>query len=137
PPPEPPWPLSPMRRWAIACPRCAHGWPRRAAGATCPTPTTAPPPTPTPAPDDPLPTERIVAVDSGNFMGYPSMFLAVPDQRGFCFTQAFQSIGLGLASALGAALAFPDRLPVAACGDGGFLMAIAELETISRLSLGM
>jgi thiamine pyrophosphate-dependent acetolactate synthase large subunit-like protein len=87
--------------------------------------------------DDILPADRLVAVDSGNFMGYPSMFLGVPDQRAFCFTQAFQSIGLGLASALGAALAAPDRLPVAACGDGGFLMAIAELETIRRLALGM
>ena len=87
--------------------------------------------------DDMLPLERVVAVDSGNFMGYPSMFLSVPDHRGFCFTQAFQSIGLGLASALGAALATPDRLPVAACGDGGFLMGIAELETVRRLGLGM
>jgi thiamine pyrophosphate-dependent acetolactate synthase large subunit-like protein len=87
--------------------------------------------------DDLLPAERVVAVDSGNFMGYPSMFLSVPDHRGFCFTQAFQSIGLGLASALGAALAAPDRLPVAACGDGGFLMGIAELDTVRRLRLGM
>jgi thiamine pyrophosphate-dependent acetolactate synthase large subunit-like protein len=87
--------------------------------------------------DDLLPAERVVAVDSGNFMGYPSMFLSVPDHRGFCFTQAFQSIGLGLASALGAALAAPDRLPVAACGDGGFLMGIAELETVRRLGIGM
>ncbi|WP_433296339.1 thiamine pyrophosphate-binding protein [Actinoplanes sp. CA-030573] len=87
--------------------------------------------------DDLLPAERVVAVDSGNFMGYPAMFLSVPDHRGFCFTQAFQSIGLGLASALGAALAVPGRLPVAACGDGGFLMAIAELETVARLGLGM
>ncbi|MBB2940322.1 thiamine pyrophosphate-dependent acetolactate synthase large subunit-like protein [Actinoplanes lutulentus] len=87
--------------------------------------------------DDLLPAERVVAVDSGNFMGYPSMFLSVPDHRGFCFTQAFQSIGLGLATALGAALARPDRLPVAACGDGGFLMGIAELDTIRRLGLGM
>jgi thiamine pyrophosphate-dependent acetolactate synthase large subunit-like protein len=84
-----------------------------------------------------LPDERVVAVDSGNFMGYPSMFLSVPDERGFCFTQAFQSVGLGLASALGAALASPARLPVAACGDGGFLMGIAELETVRRLGLGM
>ena len=45
--------------------------------------------------DDLLPAERVVAVDSGNFMGYPSMFLSVPDELGFCFTQAFQSIGLG------------------------------------------
>ncbi|MCO8274158.1 thiamine pyrophosphate-binding protein [Actinoplanes sp. TRM 88003] len=87
--------------------------------------------------DDLIPRERVVAVDSGNFMGYPSTYLSVPDQRGFCFTQAFQSIGLGLASALGAALAAPGRVPVAACGDGGFLMSIAELETVRRLGLGL
>ncbi len=87
--------------------------------------------------DDLLPPERVVAVDSGNFMGYPSMYLSVPDQRGFCFTQAFQSIGLGLATAIGAALAQPDRLPVAALGDGGALMAAAELDTVRRLGLPM
>lgn len=87
--------------------------------------------------DDLLPAERVVAVDSGNFMGYPSMFLGVPDERGFCFTQAFQSIGLGLASAIGAALAEPDRLPVAALGDGGALMGAAELDTVRRLGLPM
>ncbi|RIQ26082.1 thiamine pyrophosphate-binding protein [Jiangella rhizosphaerae] len=87
--------------------------------------------------DDLLPAERVVAVDSGNFMGYPSMFLSVPDEFGFCFTQAFQSIGLGLATAIGAALARPDRLPVAALGDGGALMAAAELDTVRRLGLPM
>lgn len=87
--------------------------------------------------DDMLPTERIVAIDSGNFMGYPSMFLSVPDENGFCFTQAFQSVGLGLATAIGAALAQPHRLPVAALGDGGVLMASSELETVVRLGLPM
>ncbi|WP_134773052.1 thiamine pyrophosphate-binding protein [Ornithinimicrobium flavum] len=87
--------------------------------------------------DDVLPAERVVAVDSGNFMGYPSMFLSVPDEEGFCFTQAFQSVGLGLATAIGAALARPDRLPVAALGDGGALMGAAELETVARLGLPM
>ena len=82
-----------------------------------------------------LPAERIVAIDSGNFMGYPSAYLGVPDQYGFCFTQAFQSIGLGLSTAIGAALARPDRLPVLASGDGGFLMSVAELETAVRLSI--
>jgi thiamine pyrophosphate-dependent acetolactate synthase large subunit-like protein len=85
--------------------------------------------------DDLLPAERTVVVDSGNFMGYPSMFLDVPDAAGFCFTQAFQSIGLGLASALGAAVARPDRLTVATLGDGGFLMSAAELVTAVRLGL--
>jgi len=87
--------------------------------------------------DDLLPAERVLAVDSGNFMGYPSMFLSVPDENGMCFTQAFQSIGLGLATAIGAALAQPGRLPVAALGDGGALMGIAELETVVRLGLPM
>jgi thiamine pyrophosphate-dependent acetolactate synthase large subunit-like protein len=85
--------------------------------------------------DDLLPPDRTIAVDSGNFMGYPSMYLSVPDQAGFCFTQAFQSIGLGLASAIGAALARPDRLTVATLGDGGFLMSVAELTTAVRLGL--
>jgi thiamine pyrophosphate-dependent acetolactate synthase large subunit-like protein len=87
--------------------------------------------------DELLPYNRVVSVDSGNFMGYPSMFLSVPDEQGFCFTQAFQSIGLGLATAIGAALACPDRLPVAALGDGGCLMAAAELDTVVRLGLPM
>ncbi len=87
--------------------------------------------------DDLLPAERTVAVDSGNFMGYPSMYLSVPDEAGFCFTQAFQSIGLGLATAIGAAVARPDRLTVAALGDGGALMGTSELETVVRLRIPM
>ena len=82
-----------------------------------------------------LPSERIVSVDSGNFMGYPSQFLNVPDEFGFCFTQAFQSIGLGLATAIGAGLAQPRRIPVLGTGDGGFHMAIAELDTAVRLNM--
>ena len=87
--------------------------------------------------DDLLPAERIVATDSGNFMGYPAMFMEVPDEGGFCFTQAFQAVGLGLATAIGAAVARPDRLPVAALGDGGALMGAADLETVVRLGLPM
>jgi thiamine pyrophosphate-dependent acetolactate synthase large subunit-like protein len=68
-------------------------------------------------------------------MGYPSTHLAVPDENGFCFTQAYQSIGLGLYTAIGAGIAQPDRLPVLGTGDGGFLMSISELDTAVRLGL--
>jgi thiamine pyrophosphate-dependent acetolactate synthase large subunit-like protein len=87
--------------------------------------------------DDLLPAERTVAVDSGNFMGYPAMYLDVPDADGFVLTQAFQSIGLGLATAIGAAVARPGRLTVAALGDGGALMGIGELETAVRLGVDL
>jgi thiamine pyrophosphate-dependent acetolactate synthase large subunit-like protein len=82
-----------------------------------------------------LPAERLVAVDSGHFMGWPPMYLSVPDAAGFVFTQSFQSIGLGLGSAIGAATARPDRLTVACLGDGGALMAAGEFETLVRLQL--
>jgi thiamine pyrophosphate-dependent acetolactate synthase large subunit-like protein len=84
-----------------------------------------------------LPVNRQLAVDSGNFMGYPAGYLSVPAPGAFCFTQSFQSIGLGLATVIGAALAAPERLPVLGTGDGGFLMAVAELETAVRLQLGL
>jgi thiamine pyrophosphate-dependent acetolactate synthase large subunit-like protein len=87
--------------------------------------------------DDLLPADRVVAVDSGNFMGYPAAYLGVRDHRSFCFTQAFQSVGLGLATAIGAAVASPGRLTVAALGDGGALMSAMELETVVRLGLDL
>ncbi|MBC9713721.1 thiamine pyrophosphate-binding protein [Streptomyces sp. TRM66268-LWL] len=87
--------------------------------------------------DEILPAERVIGVDSGNFMGYPTMYLSVPDEQGLCFTQGFQSIGLGLATTIGAALAVPDRLAVAAVGDGGLLMSAVELDTVRRLGLPM
>ena len=82
-----------------------------------------------------LPPERLLAIDSGHFMGWPAMYIDVPDPPGFMFTQAFQSIGLGLASAIGAAVARPDRVTIAALGDGGALMAAGELDTVGRLGL--
>jgi len=85
--------------------------------------------------DDLLPAERTVVVDSGAFMGWPSMYLGVPDAAGFVFPQAFQCVGLALGNAIGAAIARPDRLTVAAVGDGGALLALSEFETLGRLGL--
>jgi thiamine pyrophosphate-dependent acetolactate synthase large subunit-like protein len=85
--------------------------------------------------DELLATERTVVVDSGAFIGWPSMYLRVPDAAGFVFPQAFQCVGLALGNAIGAAIARPDRLTVAAVGDGGALMSLPELETLGRLGL--
>jgi thiamine pyrophosphate-dependent acetolactate synthase large subunit-like protein len=63
------------------------------------------------------------------------MFLSVPDARAWVFPNGFQSVGLGLGNAIGAAIARPDRPTVAAIGDGGAFMALAEIETAARLGL--
>lgn len=80
-----------------------------------------------------LPANRNVAVDSGHFLGYPAMYLDVPDAHAWVFPNGFQAVGLGLGCAIGAAVARRDRPTVAAIGDGGAFMALAELETAARL----
>lgn len=79
-----------------------------------------------------LALERTVVVDGGHFSGWPTMYLRVPDANGFVFHQAFQSIGLGLGTAIGAAIGRPDRVTIAAVGDGCAYMALGELETMAR-----
>ena len=49
---------------------------------------------------------------------------------------AFQSIGLGWPSVPGAALAKPSATVVLTTGDGGGLMALADLETAVRVAGG-
>jgi thiamine pyrophosphate-dependent acetolactate synthase large subunit-like protein len=87
----------------------------------------------TKAMDEVLPKDRVVVCDGGHFAGWAIRYLCVPDQRGWCIPIAFQSIGLGLAGAIGAAVTQPQRLVVLAVGDGGFLMSLAEFETAVRL----
>jgi thiamine pyrophosphate-dependent acetolactate synthase large subunit-like protein len=77
--------------------------------------------------------DKVVAVDSGHLLGWPSFYLDVPDARSWVFPNGFQSVGLGLGNAIGAAIAKPQTTTVAAIGDGGAFMALAELETAARL----
>lgn len=84
-----------------------------------------------------LPDERVVVVDGGNVNAYPGAHLRVPDDEGYVLPLSFQSIGLGLASVIGAAVARPDRTAVLGTGDGSLLMGAVELETAVRLRLGM
>jgi thiamine pyrophosphate-dependent acetolactate synthase large subunit-like protein len=84
-----------------------------------------------------LPLDRVVASDSGHFCGWVPRFLRVPNARSSCLSHSFQSVGLGLASAIGLAIANPGALAVLGAGDGGFLMSLSDLETAVRLNLRM
>ncbi|MGL4256201.1 MAG: thiamine pyrophosphate-dependent enzyme, partial [Microbacterium sp.] len=84
-----------------------------------------------------LPEDRVVVSDGGHFIGWANMFwpVASPDRMMMVGT-AFQSIGLGFPSVAGAALAKPDAVVVLTTGDGGGLMALADLETAVRVAGG-
>jgi thiamine pyrophosphate-dependent acetolactate synthase large subunit-like protein len=87
--------------------------------------------------DEILPRDRVVASDSGHFCGWVPQYLHVPNARASCLSHSFQSVGLGLGSTIGLALANPGKLAVLGAGDGGFLMSIADLETAVRMKLRM
>jgi acetolactate synthase I/II/III large subunit len=55
--------------------------------------------------------------------------------REFLTSNGLGSMGYAVPAAMGARLAHPDRPIVAFCGDGGFLMAVAELQTAQREQL--
>ncbi|ANJ27758.1 thiamine pyrophosphate-binding protein [Agromyces aureus] len=84
-----------------------------------------------------LPEDRVVVSDGGHFIGWANMYwpVASPDRMIMVGT-AFQSIGLGFASVPGAAAAKPDSAIVLTTGDGGGLMALADLESAVRTAGG-
>jgi thiamine pyrophosphate-dependent acetolactate synthase large subunit-like protein len=82
-----------------------------------------------------LPENRVVASDSGHFCGWVPRYLRVPNARASCLSHSFQSVGLGLPSVIGLAVAHPGKLAVLGAGDGGFMMSISDFETAIRLGL--
>lgn len=84
-----------------------------------------------------LPGDRVVVSDGGHFIGWANMYwpVAAPDRMMMVGT-AFQSIGQGWPSVVGAALARREATIVLTSGDGGGLMAIADLESAVRAAAG-
>ena len=82
-----------------------------------------------------LPRDTIATCDAG-----ASRLLVVQKwqaygPREFLTSNGLGSMGYAVPGALGARLAWPDRPVVAFTGDGGFLMAVAELQTSAREKL--
>jgi acetolactate synthase-1/2/3 large subunit len=87
--------------------------------------------------DKVLPTERTLVVDGGHHLEFSVTHIRVPDPHGFIFANEYFSVGTGLAAALGAAVARPDRLTVLDVGDGGLMMNLGDLDTAVRYQLPM
>jgi acetolactate synthase I/II/III large subunit len=84
-----------------------------------------------------LPADRVVVMDGGHFFGWANAYwpVAAPD-RSMMVGTAFQAIGLGLPCVAGAARAKPASTVALSAGDGGTLMALADLETAVRVAGG-
>lgn len=81
------------------------------------------------------PADRIVVTDSGRFSRAPWRHLRVNDPRDFVYTTSFGFIGLGISTAIGAAVGRPDRVTVGVVGDGGGMMGLIELSTAVRSAI--
>lgn len=84
-----------------------------------------------------LPADRVVVSDGGHFIGWANMYwpVAAPERMMMVGTH-YQSIGLGFPSVPGAAAALPEATVVLTTGDGGGLMALADLESAIRTARG-
>ncbi len=75
-----------------------------------------------------LTEDAIVTTDAGNFAGWATRFLNFSeDQRYIGPTNG--AMGYSVPAAVGAKIAFPDRMVVGMVGDGGFMMTGQEIAT--------
>lgn len=72
--------------------------------------------------DEAVPEDRVVVTDNGRFILSAFTMVRVSHPRLWAHAVSFGSIGLGLATAIGASYAEPDRTVLAVVGDGGFAL---------------
>jgi len=84
-----------------------------------------------------VPGDTIVSVGAGMHLLYPMTFMPCNHPLSFLSTVNFGSMGFGMAAAMAARMAYPDRTAIAFLGDGDFMMTIQDLETAVRECIGM
>lgn len=88
--------------------------------------------------EESFPVERTMIYDGGRFIGSAFPMFHSPDPRGFMHTANFGSIGLGMGTAIGAAVGDPSRPVLHITGDGGFMLGgVAEFLNAVRQGIDM
>lgn len=82
-----------------------------------------------------LPDDSIVLADVGVHHNWLVQQLTVGAQAQFLQAWGYAAMGFGVAGALGAQFAAPERPVVAVCGDGGFLMTANAVATAAEYDL--
>ncbi len=75
-----------------------------------------------------LPPDAICTCDAGNFAGWPQRFINFSSGQRF-LGPTNGAMGYSVPAAVGAKIAFPDRMVVSFVGDGGFMMTGQEIAT--------
>jgi acetolactate synthase I/II/III large subunit len=79
-----------------------------------------------------LPRERMITVDGGHLISWPSVYLEAGGEGSFLPTLGAGAVGHALATAIGAWIGDPSRIGVCVVGDGGLMMSLPELDTAVR-----
>jgi acetolactate synthase-1/2/3 large subunit len=75
-----------------------------------------------------LTPDAIVTTDAGNFAGWATRFLNFSEHQRY-IGPTNGAMGYSVPAAVGAKIAFPDRMVVGMVGDGGFMMTGQEIAT--------
>ncbi len=81
-----------------------------------------------------LPEDAIVCVDVGNVTVWMARYFNAENHR-FVFSPWLGSMAVGLPSAIGAKLAYPEKAVAAFAGDGGFTMLMGDFSTAVKYKL--
>ena len=84
-----------------------------------------------------MPDDGIIALDNGVYKIWFARNYRAHLPNTVLLDNALATMGAGLPSAMAAQIVFPERRAMAICGDGGFLMNSAEMETAVRLKLNL
>ncbi len=87
--------------------------------------------------DEKMPPDRIVITDSGRTVSTTAAFVEGQDARSWMTGRAYGSIGVGIGTAIGAAIAHPGRPVVLLAGDAGFMMGMSGLDTVRLMGLDL
>lgn len=79
-----------------------------------------------------VPDDTIITTDVGQYQMWVAMKYPFSQPRTFLNSGGLGTMGFGVPTALGAALAKPEKKVVCFSGDGSFLMNIQELATIAE-----
>jgi acetolactate synthase-1/2/3 large subunit len=78
-----------------------------------------------------LPVDAIVTTDAGNFSGWAQRYLQY-GRPNRLLAPISGAMGYAVPSAVSVSLAYPDRVVLGLCGDGGFMMTGQEIATAIR-----